>query len=59
MLDIKVKLRRGKEEQMKVTKIMTDLLKRVEKKQTNFCNYSVDENYIYFTPDMSRIFKIY
>lgn len=44
---------------MKVTKIMTDLLKLVEKKKTTTCNYGMDENYIYFTPDGYRIFKIY
>lgn len=44
---------------MKVTKIMTDLLKLVEKKKTIYCNYAMDENYIYFAPDGYRIFKIY
>lgn len=43
---------------MKVTKIMTDLLKLVEKKKTMTCNYGMDDNYIYFTPDGYRIFKI-
>lgn len=43
---------------MKVTKIMTDLLKLVEKEKTTACNYGVDENYIYFAPDGYRIFKI-
>lgn len=44
---------------MKVTKIMTDLLKLVEKKKTMNCNYGMDENYIYFNPDRYRMFKIY
>lgn len=44
---------------MKVTKIMTDLLKLVEKEKTTSCNYGMDENYIYFAPDGYRIFKIY
>lgn len=33
---------------MKVTKIMTDLLKLVEKKKTTSCNYGMDEGGVYY-----------
>lgn len=43
---------------MKINKIMTDLLKLVDKKKTLKCNYSVDDDYIYYIPDGVRMFKI-
>jgi hypothetical protein len=43
---------------MKINKIMTDLLKLVDKQKTLKCNYSVDDDYIYYIPDGVRVFKI-
>lgn len=43
---------------MKITKIMTDLLKLVDKKKTITCNYGIYGDHIYFTPDGCRMFRI-
>lgn len=44
---------------MKINKIMTDLLKLVDKKKITSCAYGIQDDYIYFTPDGHRLFKIY
>lgn len=43
---------------MNVTKIMTDLLKLVDKKKTQTCNYGVDKRYVYITFQGHSMFKI-
>lgn len=43
---------------MDVTKIMTDLLKLVKKEKTVKCNYSIDDDYVYYTPDGYRMYRI-
>lgn len=44
---------------MKVTKILTDLLKAVEKNKTLKIKYSYDGDYVCYTPDGNRMFRIY
>lgn len=43
---------------MKITKIMTDLLKLIEKDKTVTINYGIDDDYVYLTPDGKRLHRI-
>ena len=44
---------------MKITKILTDLLKAVEKKKTFEINYGYDDGYVYYLPDKYRAYRIH
>ncbi len=44
---------------MKITKIMTDVLKLVEKGKTQQANYGVDDQFIYLTLDGHKMYKIH
>ena len=44
---------------MKITKILTDLLKAAEKKKTLNINYSYQGDYIAFLPDGHRAYRIH
>lgn len=43
---------------MRITKIMTDLLKAVDKKKVQTYNYGADDDYIYILPDGYRGYRI-
>lgn len=43
---------------MKITKILTDLLKAVEKNKTFEINYGYDDGYVYYLPDKYRAYRI-
>lgn len=43
---------------MKLTKIMTDLLKAVEKDKTSTINYGEDEDYVYLLPNDKSAYRI-